>query len=269
MRSTAQSIPEQVGVLSTRLEALSGAFDDAARDSLNTLVHSGVHALLGAPGAMQADLKELPMARVDAPDGRFRLLTWNTVRADGGFTYHGVMLVQEAQRTVLYDLVDRTATITEPGRRKLDAASWYGSLYYAVIPRKVRDRTYYTLLGWKGVSAVETRKVIDVLSFNGPVPAFGANLFDDGRQRPLRKVFAFNAQVTMSLKWEPENEAIVFDHLSPLRPELEGRPEFAAPDMSFDAYVWHKNAWRYLRDVDARNMDFVPRRTKPVEKGLR
>ncbi len=265
----AQSLPEQVAALSALVRSVTPQADDRQRDSLNDRITAGVRALLGSPGAMQADLSGLPISRVDAPDGRFRLLTWNTAYTDGTFAYHGQLLVQEPERTVLFELADRSVTLGDVARKKLPPDQWYGALYYAVVRKAEGKRTYYTLLGWKGVSAVETRKVIDVLSFSGAVPVFGAALFDEGRQRQLRKVFAYNAQGTMSLKWEESNNAIVLDHLSPLRPELAGRPEFTSPDLSFDAYVWHKGAWRYLRDVDARNMDIVPQRNKPVQKGLR
>jgi hypothetical protein len=58
---------------------------------------------------------------------------------------------------------------------------WYGALYYEVIPVKKGGRTLYTLLGWKGYSKAETRKVIEMLSFKGGKPRFGAPVFGKGR----------------------------------------------------------------------------------------
>jgi hypothetical protein len=67
----------------------------------------------------------------------------------------------------------------------------------------------------------------------------------------------------MSLKWDAENKGIVLDHLGPLRPEFEGKPELMGPDLSFDAYVWYRGRWSYLRDVDARNMNIAPPPRRP------
>jgi hypothetical protein len=192
------------------------------------------------------------LSRVDAPDGRFRLFTWNIAYTDGHHRFEGLLLVQDRKRRVLYELRDMTDKVGSPTSVELGPDTWYGALYYAVVPTTRGGKTYYTLLGWKGHSTVETRKVIEVLSFKGGVPRFGAPLFGNDRVRRHREVFGFSFQASMSLRWDDQGERIVLDHLSPQRPDLAGQAAFYGPDLSYDAYVWQKDHWAYQRDIDAR-----------------
>lgn len=211
--------------------------------------------LLEADDAFTADLNDLPMSRVDAPDGKFRLLTWNVGYNDGSCRFEGLLLVQDKRRRVLYELRDMTERITNPSSAISAPDNWYGALYYTVIPVKNGGKVWYTLLGWKGYSKVETRKVMEVLSFKGGTPQFGAPVFGEGKVRHAREVFGFNFETSMSLKWEAANQRIVLDHLSPMKPEFAGQGAFMGPDLSYDAYTWQKDHWAFQRDIDARQMD--------------
>lgn len=246
------------------VKALNDAGSDARKDSLSDVLKKQLRALLDADNAFELDLTPLPLSRVDAPDGKFRLITWNIPHADGSHGFEGLLLVKDPKRRVLYELRDMTGKITTPLSKKLTPENWYGALYYAVIPPQTKKGDYYTLLGWKGHSAVETRKVIEVLSFKGSVPTFGAMIFDEGKTRDVRKVFAYNFQNSMSLKWDAENKGIVFDHLTTEDPTFAGQAALTGPDLSFDAFVWYKGRWTFLRDVDARNMNITRPSKRPA-----
>ncbi|MBL7963209.1 MAG: hypothetical protein JNM31_05105 [Flavobacteriales bacterium] len=240
--------------LKHRVEALASATTDAARDSLNELLKSDLRAVLESDSAFTFAFAEVPLSVLTPPDARFRLVTWNVPRTDGSHRYEGLLVLQEPRRRVLFELRDMTERITHPALVELGPDNWYGALYYQVIPVRKGGKTYYTLLGWKGHSAIETRKVIEVLSFRGAVPRFGAPLFGEGRVKQQRVVFAYSFQASMSLNWDEAGARIVCDHLSPMRPDLEGQPAFYGPDLSYDAYVWDKDRWLFQRDVDARDL---------------
>lgn len=246
---------QQIDAAHAALERIAHATADAARDSASAELEILLRGLLERDDAMALDLSALRMSRVDAPDGRFRLLTWNVPGEDGTHRYEGLLLVQEKRRRVLHRLQDRTRSVEDPEQRSLGPENWYGAVYYQVVPTRKGGRMWYTLLGWKGHSALETRKVIEVLHFQGGTPRFGAPLFGEGRMRRQRRVFAFSFQNSMSLKWDPAGGRIVMDHLSPTRPEFEGQGAFMGPDLSYDAYVWEVDHWRFERDVDVRQLD--------------
>lgn len=251
-RATAQDSTAMA--LARHLKALPEQPTDAGRDSLSNAVSAGLRTLLSAPDGLTRSFEGIPISKVDAPDGSFRLVTWNVPLLDGTHRYHGMLLRADRKGAQLIELRDGTAGITAPEVPELGADRWYGAVYYQVVPVRKGGKTYFTLLGWKGYSKVETRKVIDVLHFKGAQARFGAPLFGTGRLRATRKVFGYGFQSTMMLRHEPEAGRIVLDHLSPVRPDLEGQWAFYGPDLSYDAYVWDKDHWRFERDIDARDM---------------
>jgi hypothetical protein len=240
-------------VLQARIQELGQARTDVAKDSLSGLVKEALRALLDADDAFTAAFDDIKLSRVDAPDGKFRIFTWNVPHADGSHLFEGLLVVKERARRVLFDLRDRTPQIPSPTTVELGPDKWYGAIYYAVVPTAKGGKTYYTLLGWKGHSNIETRKVIDVLSFKGGTPRFGAPLFGDGKLKHQREVFGFSFQASMSLRWDDLNKRIVLDHLSPMRQDLDGQTAFYGPDLSYDAYVWDRDHWSFQRDIDARD----------------
>ena len=201
-----------VASLAATVKAMAEAKTDAKKDSVSAVLKSGLRELLETDDAFSRDLSALPLSRVDAPDGKFRLITWNVAYFTGNHRYEGFLLVQDTKRRVLYELRDMTEKIPSPTVPELGPDNWYGALYYEVIPVKKGTKTYYTLLGWKGYSRVETRKVIEVLGFKGPVPRFGAPLFGEGKLKADRVVFAYAWQNTMSLKADAAGTRIVCDH---------------------------------------------------------
>lgn len=242
-------------------KALQAAKSEAERDSINSLLKSALRATLDAPDGLHVNLDELPLSRVEAADGRFRLITWNLPKEDGSHAYEGFLLARNGKVTTLFELRDQTRSITNPELAELGPERWYGALYYQAVPVKQGGKTWYTLLGWKGHSATETRKVIEVLSFRSGKPRFGAPIFgkrtdsDAGasKLKDHRKVFAYAFNASMLLRHEAEQGRMVLDHLSPLRADLTGKGALMAPDMSFDAYKWHKGKWLLERDIDLRD----------------
>lgn len=240
-----------IAQINSGLERVAGVAD-TVQDSINLSIKAGMRTLLERDDALHAGFAELRMTRVDAPDGAFRLFTWNLPRSNGQHHFEGLLLVRTASGHALHELRDMTARIPSPEVSELGPDRWYGALYYEVIPRKKGATTYYTLLGWKGYSRAETRKVIDVLSLKGGKPRFGAPLFGKGRLRSMRKVYGFAFHATMSLRYDPSLEAIIMDHLSPSREDLKDNWAFYGPDMTHDSYFWHKGGWWFGPDIDLR-----------------
>ena len=57
----------------------------------------------------------------------------------------------------------------------------------------------------------------------------------------------------MSLTYNEERQKIIFDHLSPESPTMEGFKEFYVPDMSYDAFKMDGNKWVLEEDIIAIN----------------
>ena len=116
--------------------------------------------------------------------------------------------------------------------------------------------TYYILIGWKGNNAKTSKKVIDILSFDkAGQPVFGKPIFDGlkGAAPKNRIVFEYNKLNSMTLTLDKSVGMIVFDHLAPFTPDLEGNFEFYAADLSFDAYKLAGGRLKLVENVELKN----------------
>ncbi len=249
--------------LTEALKGLPGLSTDAERDELNSVIKKELVRILEGPDAFTTSFRDVPISLVDGPDGKFRLFTWNIPRNDGSHHYEGVLLTMHRRTAKIFELRDMTDNITGAELPELGPDRWYGAVYYEVIPVKKGGKEYYTLLGWKGSSNVETRKVIEVLHFKGGSPRFGAPLFAGGKHMHSRKVFGYSHQATMTLRYDDTATRIILDHLSPRVADMEGQWAFYGPDLSYDAYVWDKDRWRFERDIDVREIRRPGERPRP------
>jgi len=204
---------------------------------------------------------------INAPDNKFRLITWNLYKDDGTFAYFGFLQVntsktikknlfkKEASKSYeLYSLIDKSGAIKSPESYIGEPSKWFGMLYVDVIKTNEDD---YTLIGWDGNDKLTQRKFIDVLYFksNG-IPTFGKDLFKIPGKFVKRMMFEYAAEVAMSLKYNEERKQIIYSHLAPnsIDPTLEGQFQYYGPDGSFDALSLKKGKWFQETDIDIRKL---------------
>ncbi len=202
-----------------------------------------------------------------SPDKKFRIITWNLPKADGTYEYYGFIQEKHLQKTKkglfknqstevmqLYPLIDKSTEIKNPENTITDNKKWFGMLYYKIIEKKSKGKKYYTLLAWDGNDKLSCKKIIDVLTFdfNG-TPRFGADIFNMQKKYPKRIIFEYSANCSMSLRYSSKKDSIVFDHLSPTSPQLEGQYQYYCNDMSYDGFGFKKGKWNYGMDLNAIN----------------
>jgi hypothetical protein len=228
------------------------------------------------------------IAQLRPNDKAFRMINWNVAYKDGTQEYFGFiqnkfvqvkkkgLFQKETTTTIkLFPLIDKSAEIKSPENTISDNKNWYGMLYYAVITKKTKKQTYYTLLGWDGNDKLSRKKIIDVLTFDATgAPRFGADIFEMPKRSPKRVIFEYAATCTMSLKYNSKKDSIVFDHLAPDNPTLAGQYQYYCPDMSYDGFGFKKGKWHYGADLNimndkSHNDKFYndPHNTKPTRNG--
>lgn len=192
-----------------------------------------------------------------APDKKFRIYNWHIPLSNGTFEYRGIIQIKDlkTKKLSLYILSDKTSEIANPELAALSTDKWYGALYYKIIYNRKKGKDYYTLLGWKGNNTLTTKKLIEVLSFNSKgKPVFGLGVFKTKVKKPFKRIiFEYSAQVVMSLKYEEDQDLIIYDHLSPPEPQLEGQYQFYGPDFSTDALELKNKRWELIENFEARN----------------
>ncbi|MBW4891383.1 hypothetical protein KXQ82_16765 [Mucilaginibacter sp. HMF5004] len=192
------------------------------------------------------------MSIINAPDNKFRLMTWHVMNSDGSYRFYGAIQMNSTTLK-LVPLEDYSPLLKNPEDSVVDNRKWYGAQYYKII--QVSAATpYYVLVGWKGNTEKSTKKVIDVISFKNDKPVFGAPVFDGNGKTRKRVIFEYNRLASMLLRYVPSQNTIVFDHLVPPDPKMKGKFDTYGPDMSYCGYRLKEGRWVYIDNIDMRNM---------------
>lgn len=200
-------------------------------------------------------LKRISVLR--SPDNNLRIFSWYLPTEDGTYRFFGsIQIATRDGKLKMYPLIDGTNNIKDINQLTGNK-NWYGARYYEIIPVTMSGRTpYYILIGWKGNNAKTSKKVIDILSFDkAGDPVFGKAIFDGlkGSAPKNRIVFEYNKLNSMTLTLDKSVGMIVFDHLAPFTPDLEGNFEFYAADLSFDAYKLIGGRLKLVENVELKN----------------
>jgi hypothetical protein len=190
-----------------------------------------------------------------SPDEKLRIITWNLPYNDRTYQYFGFVQYKKTKKSYeFYELFDKSEQIKKPEQAILNTKNWYGALYYKIIVNKSNGTEYYTLLGADLNNLFTKKKIVDILYFdkNG-FPVFGKKVFKNKTTPISRVIFEFSAQTNMTLTYDDEKEMIIYDHLSPSRPSLEGQFEFYGPDFSYDGLKFERGIWNAYSDIDVRN----------------
>jgi hypothetical protein len=245
------------------------AKNDADKKKYNQELLINFERVLNQPNSFDIPFDSLKrdMAILVSPDNKFRIINWNIEKDDKTYEYFG--FIQEKYEAVqkkglfrkkkeqavqLYPLIDKSAEIRNPDNAITDNKKWFGMLYYKIILKKTKSQTYYTLLGYDMNDRYSKKKIIDVLTFdNNGAPRFGADIFVMEKKYPKRVIFEYAATCNMSLRYNAQKDSIVFDHLAPTQPQLEGQYQYYCTDLSYDGFGFKRGKWNYGTDLNATN----------------
>lgn len=191
---------------------------------------------------------------VVSDDRKVALVTWRNSTTSESSVFNGLVYYSPAgDSSQRYRLLHKGSLKSLSPSVSLRDTAWYGCLYYDIVTAPSRDGDYYVLLGFNAGDFFSNFKLIDILWFgmNG-APILGKPVLMDNGRAKCRAVFEYAEEAVMSLRYIPESKQIVFDHLSPLRPSLEGNYQFYGPDFSYDAYRFDKGIWYLQADIDVR-----------------
>jgi len=195
------------------------------------------------------------LGKISSSDGKVRIYTLNLPLSDGTQKYYGFIQHQvNKKNNQLFILKDSRDKIQDQINETLSQEKWYGSLYYSIIYTRIEGDDFYILLGVDFNNLFSSRKIIEVLSFDeSGEPTFGTPIFKVAQNTLSRVVFEYSAKATMTLRYIDKEQMIVFDHLSPSRPDFAGNYQFYGPDFTYDGFKFDKSQWVYVQDLDLRN----------------
>lgn len=209
---------------------------------------------------------------LNSPDNKFRIFSWSVMHDDGSYRFYGSIQMNTGGPLLLHGLEDYSPLQTNPEDSVVSNRKWFGAQYYKIIP-VYGQKPYYVLLGWKGNTVESNKKVIEVLSFTDNKPQFGLPVFDGNGKIRRRVVFEYNRSASMLLRYVPEQNLIVFDHLVPPDKRLKDKPQTYGPDLSYDGYRLQNGHWQFVSNLDMKNvpsgndLEFNdPKKSKKLDK---
>ncbi len=236
-------------------DSLASAGSDKKREAINRKIMDKFRSFVDQESSFLYPFDSLSNAGIlKSSDGKVKVYNWNVPYEAGYHIYHCFIQYRNADSLINYELKDKSEQIEEPENKILDKDNWYGALYYSIIPKEGRfDKTYYTLLGYDPNDYMTNRKVIDVLHFDkNNQPVFGAEIFKNQREMSKRILFEYAEFASMTLQYDKDKDMIVYDHLSPSKPQYEGQYEFYGPDFSYDGLKFENGIWNTYFDLDLR-----------------
>jgi hypothetical protein len=194
------------------------------------------------------------IGKLTSDDGRVKVFSWLWMVGAEQYRYSAFIQVKgkKADPSVFPLIQAHSEQVKEESfPQALD--SWHGKIYYDIITRKYKRRTYYTLLGADFNNSYTTIKCIEVIGLKRDKPFFRDQQFLDGGSVRDRVIFEYSSDVAMTLRVDERLDMIVFDHLAPLHPIYTDMRQFYGPDGSYDGYAFREGIWILQQDVDARN----------------
>jgi hypothetical protein len=255
-----------VGFSQTEIDSLAAwssrfleqKYADDAKISLNEQFIESFTEILENKKSFDQDFSALKSVSVQtASDKTLRIFTWFTI-TKSGYLCHGLVqtINPKIKNAVVTRLNDKGEDLRTAQFKVLNGKNWFGALYYDMVPFKIKGKKYYMVLGFNPGDGLSHKKVVDVVQvMNNGQPRFGAPLFEKDKKQASRIILEYDARAKITLRYIEDARMIVFDHLSPSRPELVNQYQYYIPDLSYDAFELTKNIWEFVPDVKPLNPD--------------
>ena len=195
------------------------------------------------------------IGRITSDDERLVIFTWNIPHKLYN-NYYGILQYysKKHKKTYVYPLIEDPGFLKNTPQATASVIKWPGALYYKIISTKHKGQVYYSVLGFHFNDLLSNNKLIDIIAFdNNGQPFFPRKSFSYQGKMLSRIIFEYAERATMSLNYYEDRKMIIFDHLSPSRPSLEGQYQFYGPDFSFDGFIFKNGIWTHQPDIDIRN----------------
>ncbi len=192
------------------------------------------------------------MAIHPAVGSGLRVFSWMVPLHDEPAQYGCVLVYRDRKKQMnqIWTLEQQQGDMTSG--RSVSEKNWPGSLIYNVVHVSAKPRDYYLLFGFEEAGEITNRKVVDVLYFQGNRPRIGLPVFEQGKRADKRLAFEYSQDAVFSLNFYDDIGMIVFDHLAPTHPSLEGQFAHYVPQQTFHGYRLQKGKWLYEENVDFR-----------------
>ena len=237
----ARHLKEEISFyMDVTVHAESGDHRVRANEHLTACLDS----FINLPGSFRFSLDSIPGLSVLYGDD-FRVISWQIKISEEEYKYG--CLMQWPDHFVKFK--DARPFLNGAAYATFTPGTWYGCLYYEIIPFEYDKVKYYMLLGFNAETSLLNTKVADILDVTGPEPKLGVPLFFGPDATQSRIIFTYADVSSAHLSYDKELKGIVYDHLIQMPgvgPEGEALP---VSDGSLEAWILKKGSWNYEAEV--------------------
>ena len=197
------------------------------------------------------------VSRLYAPDSSFRIFTWQLKKDAYIYLQQGAIQMRTPDGSLklfpLFDVSMFTARQQDSVRTR---NNWIGAIYYRIIQKAFKGKSYYTLLGFDEYYAGSNRKWMEVLTFDDKgEPRFGGPYIsfkeDTGKLKSVvlnRFYIEYKKEASTLFNYNPELDMIIYDHLISEDDQPE-RKESYIPDGDYEGFKWKNGQWTHVDKV--------------------
>jgi hypothetical protein len=217
---------------------------DRHRIRANESMVGSLDSLLDLQGSYKVSLDSVPwLSTVHGAD--FRLVTWQLKVSNEEYKYGG--FIQWTDRIVRFR--DTRPFINGSSYSTYTPASWYGCIYYQIIPFDLEGKKYYVLLGFNAENSSINTKVADVLDLTGPDIRLGVPVFTGKEEARTRLMLTYGDISNTRMAYDPKLEGIIHDHVETLPGIGPNGEDLPVSDGSMEAWILKKGKWEYQEEV--------------------
>ena len=201
-------------------------------------------SLLAIQGSYEVSLDSIPwLSIVHGAD--FRLVTWQLKVSNEEFKYGG--FIQWPDRIVRFK--DTRPFINGSSYSTYTPSSWYGCIYYQIIPFEMEGKKYYVLLGFNAENSSINTKVADVLDLTDSDIRLGVPVFTGKEEARTRLMLTYGDISNTRMTYDPKLEGIIHDHVETLPGVGPNGEDLPVSDGSMEAWILKKGKWEYQEEV--------------------
>lgn len=203
-----------------------------------------IYTFIEDPHSYEISLDSIPWLSVLHGEG-FRIITWQMRLNSEEYKYGGFL--QWPDKVV--ELKDTRPWVNGSLRNTYSPGSWYGALYYKLMPVESGKNKYYLLFGFNAENSLVNTKVADILDLSEEEPKFGLPVFLGKEDPQTRIILKYADASSVQLFYDPELNAIVHDHLENLPGVGPSGEVLAVSDGSQEGWFLKNGKWTYQEHV--------------------
>ena len=188
------------------------------------------------------------ISKLYAPDSSYKIFTWQMLINENTIRQHGAIQMKTADGSLkVFPLIDKSDIISNQNDSISDNNAWMGAVYYKIIQKEYKGKTFYTLLGFDENNIKSDKKIMDILQFVNGKPVFGNKLFvmensEKSSNQMARYILEYKKEAAARLTFDEDLGAVVFDELTS-ESNTPNKKWTLIPDGEYNGFVWKDGKW--------------------------